>query len=96
MPRINSLRVKLEKMVINTVRIHISCTLCALPTDLLYLTKIKDQLSGATKKIEPSVSQNKWEETLMVQDQTTTMMGTSNHLDWIRNKDHLVLQGIKD
>ena len=96
MPRINSLRVKLEKMVINTVRIHISCTLYALPTDLLYLTKIKDQLSGATKKIEPSVSQNKWEETLMVQDQTTTMMGTSNHLDWIRNKDHLVLQGIKD
>ena len=64
--------------------------------DLLYLTKIKDQLSEATKITELWVSQNKWDETLVDQDQIIMMMGRSNHLDWIRNKDHLVLQDIKD
>lgn len=39
-------------MVINTVRIHISCILYALQMDLPYLTKMdKDQLSEAIKKI---------------------------------------------
>lgn len=48
-------------MVINTVRIHISCILYALQMDLPYLIKEKDQLSEATvaKKIAQLVRQNK-------------------------------------
>ena len=87
-------------MVINTVRIHISCILYALQMDLPYLTKEKDQLSEATKKIAPRVRQaykkDKWEETLEAQDQTTMKMEASVYQDLIRNKDHSVRLDIKD
>lgn len=67
---------------------------------LLYLTKIKDQLLEATKKIVQLVKvaykKDRCEETLEDQDQIIMMMVISDLQNLIKNKDHLVLQDTKD
>jgi len=86
-------------MVINTVRIHISCILYALLMDPPYLTKNKDQLSEAIRTIVQLVSKiwkEIWDVISEAPDRTTTMMVASVHQKSIRNKDHLVPLDIKD
>ena len=73
-------------MLINTVRIHISCTLYALLMGLLYLTKDKNQVSEAIKKriahqVKMAYRKDKLDETSEGLDLTIMMMVMLAHQD---------------